>query len=481
MRQGIEAYKKSEYYKAIRYFDEIRSKGKFISSEDLYQVESYRGDSYYKMANYIEAMKSYKECVNIAETINDKKSIFHMLYKITSIYCMIEDYDSAKETAFKLRGIADELNDKYILGKSYNALGAVYSDSTENNKDKLTEAINAYRKGLRYLEETDHVFEKAMINSNLGEAYCKLGMPETAIKYLQTALKFEKNSTDKGLSGYTEATMALSYYNMRDFDIALKYANEAISDFKDASDRIRIADTYQLFSKIYREKGDYENALEYYMFYAELMIEIKNKEYIKTISNMKKEYDLLKVEKDNEIYKIKNEELATVNAKLVEAYQEVNRLSQKDYLTGIYNRRGIKAEISELKNQKENGIILLDLDYFKSVNDSFGHDAGDNILKEVVSRIAEIKEENYILGRWGGEEFLLILPDKNIDETFMFAEKVSNVIRGESFKARNLDVKITITAGIDTFVDISDFTRAVKSVDKKLYIGKNLGRNKNIK
>ena len=70
---------------------------------------------------------------------------------------------------------------------------------------------------------------------------------------------------------------------------------------------------------------------------------------------MKKEYDLLKVEKDNEIYKIKNEELATVNAKLVEAYQEVNRLSQKDYLTGIYNRRGIKAEISELKNQKENG------------------------------------------------------------------------------------------------------------------------------
>lgn len=63
----------------------------------------------------------------------------------------------------------------------------------------------------------------------------------------------------------------------------------------------------------------------------------------------------------------------------------------------------------------------------------------------------------------------------------MFAEKVSNVIRGESFKARNLDVKITITAGIDTFVDISDFARAVKSVDKKLYIGKNLGRNKNIK
>ena len=134
LRQGIEAYKKSEYYKAIRYFDEIRSKGKFISSEDLYQVESYRGDSYYKMANYIEAMKSYKECVNIAEKINDKKSIFHMLYKITSIYCMIEDYDSAKETAFKLRGIADELNDKYILGKSYNALGAVYSDSPSNRQ-----------------------------------------------------------------------------------------------------------------------------------------------------------------------------------------------------------------------------------------------------------------------------------------------------------------------------------------------------------
>lgn len=481
LRQGIALYKKAEYYKAIRCFDEICSKGKFISNDDLYQAEAYRGDSYFRMANYIEAMKSYKECVSIAEKMNNKKSIFQMMYKITSIYCIICDFDSAIESAEKVRLIADELNDPYMLGKSYNALGTVCMDSTENDKAKLNEGVHAFKRGLKCLKNTNYIIEKATLNSNLGEAYCKLGMPEMAIKYLKCALELERDIDDKSIRGYTLSTLALSYYNLNDFNTALKYANKAVSDFKDIRESMRIAYTYQLFSKIYRKNGDYEKALEYYMFYAELMIEIKNKEYIKTISNMRKEYDLLKIEKDNEIYKIKNEELATVNAKLIEAYKEVNRLSQKDYLTGIYNRRGIKAEISKLKNKKENGIILIDIDYFKSVNDSFGHDVGDNILKEVASRIAGIKEENYIFGRWGGEEFLIILPGKNIDETFMFAEKVSNVIRGESFKARNLDVKITITAGIDTFVDISDFARAVKSVDKKLYIGKNLGRNKNIK
>lgn len=482
LQQGIAAYKESDYYKAIRYFDEIRSKEKFVSNENLYQAESYRGDSYYKMANYIEAMKSYKECVNIAERLDDKKSICEMLYKIVSIYAAIEDFDAARETAIKLRDIANELNDRYILCKTYNAFGAIFiDDSSKDDKNMLKEGIKSLKAGLEYAKDTDFVAEKAKLNANLGEAYCKLGMPEKGIKYLETALGYGNQLSDKGILGYIELTIALSYYGTKEFDTALIYANKAILNFKDISERLRIADTYQLFSKIHRGKGDYESALEYYMHYAELMIEIRNKEYIRTISNMKKEYDLLKIEKDNEIYKIKNEELATVNKKLKKAYEEVNRLSQNDYLTGIFNRRGIKNRIAGLNNEKENGIILLDIDYFKSVNDSFGHDTGDQILKEVVSRIVDIKERDYIIGRWGGEEFLVILPDKGLDETFMFAEEVSNIISGKGFKAANIELRITVTTGIDIFGKGIDFETAIKSVDKKLYVGKNLGRNKNIK
>jgi len=165
--------------------------------------------------------------------------------------------------------------------------------------------------------------------------------------------------------------------------------------------------------------------------------------------------------------------------KLQDLNRKLSYLSSTDHLTKIYNRQTIEAylnaEIQKAQmNQQAFSILLLDIDHFKQVNDTFGHLAGDAVLQKISTLImSTIRKSDYI-GRWGGEEFLLIIPEAQAEQ----AERIANELRAkiEHFDFE-LNMAITASFGVAQYQFNEDRNSFLSRVDDSLYEAKKLGRN----
>jgi len=159
-------------------------------------------------------------------------------------------------------------------------------------------------------------------------------------------------------------------------------------------------------------------------------------------------------------------------------------LANKDYMTGIDNRRTFFRKSSEIleKNRFSNEklfVMIFDLDFFKSVNDNYGHDTGDEVLKRVCKLCSDSLPENTVFARYGGEEFTLIIEAANKDKVCEFAESIRQIIKDEKFKYKDIEFNVTISLGATTLgKEEIRVDEALTRADKALYEAKGNGRNR---
>jgi diguanylate cyclase (GGDEF)-like protein len=164
-------------------------------------------------------------------------------------------------------------------------------------------------------------------------------------------------------------------------------------------------------------------------------------------------------------------------------FQEVKMLSVKDELTGLYNRRYLYQQgEQEIKKARRYGsslsLVMLDIDNFKNVNDTYGHIAGDNVLKKLASQCLKILRNIDIASRYGGEEFLFILPETGPSDANAVAERLRKKISSEPIQIEDNNIKITISVGIASLQnDIQNFDQLVANVDRALLAAKKSGKN----
>ncbi|NAZ29852.1 MAG: diguanylate cyclase [Caldimicrobium sp.] len=156
----------------------------------------------------------------------------------------------------------------------------------------------------------------------------------------------------------------------------------------------------------------------------------------------------------------------------------------KDPLTGLYNRRFLEGILDNLTAQilrrgTTLGVLMCDLDYFKSINDKYGHDIGDLILKELANLLVSSVRKSDLVVRFGGEEFLILLIDMKEGESEKVAEKIRRKVEEHEFKTPKGIIRRTISIGCSEFpVDTTHIWEAIKFADVALYKAKELGRNK---
>ena len=174
--------------------------------------------------------------------------------------------------------------------------------------------------------------------------------------------------------------------------------------------------------------------------------------------------------------------LAVQNLKLRESLRE---MSIKDPLTGLYNRRHMDASFEmEINRAKRKSfpvsVIMLDIDHFKRINDSYGHEAGDTVLKNLGSFLIKSVRTSDIVCRYGGEEFLMILPETDIDIAFSRAEDIRLTFGKMHIQAGNQIIKdITISAGVSAFPAFGENANTViAAADAALYKAKESGRDR---
>lgn len=164
----------------------------------------------------------------------------------------------------------------------------------------------------------------------------------------------------------------------------------------------------------------------------------------------------------------------------IEVEKKLHTLATRDTLTGVYNRYSLNKEIDINIKKYERyedifGLLMLDIDHFKNVNDTYGHDVGDLVLKELCSVIENLIRETDVFGRWGGEEFLLILPKTNKDEAISIATRIKNIIEDHKF---DYIPQVTVSIGLSVYSQNIKKEIFLKGVDDALYKAKSTGRNR---
>jgi diguanylate cyclase (GGDEF)-like protein len=186
----------------------------------------------------------------------------------------------------------------------------------------------------------------------------------------------------------------------------------------------------------------------------------------------------------------RTKDLQELNEKLMQEIFERKRVEEKlalaattDPLTELMNRRAmleqLKYHVARYnRNNLPFAILLLDLDNFKDINDTHGHDVGDQILKEVGVQLHRSTRSQDLVSRWGGEEFLVLLPDTDLNGGRVAAEKVRGQIAAQVFSVEQKQLTLTISIGVSEYSEGKTLESCIKNADTALYEAKRQGRNR---
>lgn len=179
-----------------------------------------------------------------------------------------------------------------------------------------------------------------------------------------------------------------------------------------------------------------------------------------------------------------------IGERIIKLEQRILSLARTDYLTGLLNRRAfierLEAEINKGKRMRGSfGLVIIDIDHFKQINDTYGHQAGDIVLQSFARTIKNSCRGYDFIGRYGGEEFIIGLPDADMNQAALTAERIRLRVAEEDIWLPGKDVLIKITAsfgitamenGVPSSVDL-----LISAADDALYLAKSLGRNQVVK
>lgn len=168
---------------------------------------------------------------------------------------------------------------------------------------------------------------------------------------------------------------------------------------------------------------------------------------------------------------------------LEQELDEATKESRTDHLTGLLTRRSFEKEISRIesnfeRNTIEYAVIFFDIDFFKNVNDTYGHDAGDIVLKTFAKILKKQTREYDAICRYGGEEFVAIIHFKLKRELLGYLKRVKTTVSENKFVYKNNRIQIAFSAGVSIRSKYKTYDKAIKKADELLYYAKNSGRNK---
>lgn len=176
-------------------------------------------------------------------------------------------------------------------------------------------------------------------------------------------------------------------------------------------------------------------------------------------------------------------ENSVINLQLTYLNNELEKLAQTDPLTGLANRRAILGLIERevLRMERVTGpfsLLILDVDHFKKVNDTYGHDRGDAVLLEVTRRLLGSVRKQDLIARWGGEEFLVFMPETDIDGAAIKGESLRKVIADSAFVFDDVSLSVTISGGAVQHTLERRIEESIQYADELLYRAKEQGRNR---
>ncbi len=181
------------------------------------------------------------------------------------------------------------------------------------------------------------------------------------------------------------------------------------------------------------------------------------------------------------VSRMRNDNKAIINSTIREKIFE--QQAYIDALTGVYNRHWMNKAFPRtiqrcMRNKTPFGVMVLDVDYFKKINDAHGHLVGDAALKSIARCVQESLRPQDLLVRYGGEEFSVLLAEANLAEATMVAERLRSKVEKFEIRTRKTDIHATLSIGLTMTQDTDDLDQLIHEADQALYLAKQRGRNR---
>ncbi len=178
-----------------------------------------------------------------------------------------------------------------------------------------------------------------------------------------------------------------------------------------------------------------------------------------------------------------NNELKEKNVLLGKALEQITLLARTDNLTGLWNRRFMMEKLKEeeirfKRCKRPFSLVMGDIDHFKEFNDTYGHECGDRVLCAISAILRRSIREQDVVSRWGGEEFLLLLPETGISEALIVARRIRERVASNVLHYDGAPLKVTMTLGASAYDQQTGIPGSIRNADEALYLGKSQGRNR---
>jgi diguanylate cyclase (GGDEF)-like protein len=502
-----------EYRSALEHYtsalNDFESLGDYIQLGRCYRrlgdVQYYINNLNISLKHYLKALSIFEKASSKDGSIEAKINCGHLMATIGNVLRDSGDLDGSLDYYSRCHSIyMREGFSAGIPGILHNTGNILYSQGS------FEEALKIYMQSLEEAETAGDGYLASMALSSIGSVYMDRKELDTAAEYFIRSFDVAERHGRK--RGILFATIKLTQLKriQGDLNAALAYSESAEKLAKELDHRRDRADALREKALIYRGMRKYKLAFETSLAFQTLREEFLSEKRIRELDILRIRYET--EVRQREIGQLRREGTvqrrvmtgavmglvfagislvlafrnvrfrARANRKLADAYSRVEKLSQIDTLTGLANRRAMMKSLAEEQNRSKRtersfGIIMSDIDDFKRINDHYGHACGDEVLVEVSRRLNMALRSNDIIARWGGEEFLILLPETTLKGAVKVAEKSRILIKHIPFKWGDNAINMTMTFGVSEggTVPVDD---AIQLADKALYRGKMNGKNR---
>lgn len=443
------------------------------------------GATYTHLGNFAEALDYHLHALKIARNIGARTLEVSVLGSIGLTYTSANNPTQALENYQKAIQLSRELGDQRNEAILLNNVTLAHL--------KLQDHAQALASILRSLELARELamfpLEVAVLGT-VGEVYLAMNDHQHAVAYLQQSLISSRRFGLRYAEFWDLISLGKIAHHQYEDESALVYFQHARDVAQDMGSRSEEAECHQLLASIYERREHFKDALDHYKRYLAIKESLFGEEAETRLAVLEVTHEVETAKKDAEIFRLKNVTLQQEIEERKRMQVILEELAITDYLTKLYNRRQffLLAETEferTLRYHHPLSVAMFDIDHFKQVNDTYGHTTGDVILFQIARFIQKNIRESDVIGRYGGEEFILLLPETDSLQAKIATERIREGIAAQPFETEKGAIAITISIGIvgidaDACAESSTLDMLIDKADQALYAAKESGRNRTL-
>jgi diguanylate cyclase len=468
------------------------------------------GAIYYLTEEFERSLTVFNDALRIAKLIKDEELLGFINSEFGILYAYIGEETQSMRFYQKSYEHYKNANNAFY---AYNSLRNIAVNHSSNQR--YNEAIKIYSEIIENAEAISNV--EIIASTYSGLAWAHLNKEdrdeEAAYQYIIIAGQYAAQSQQHEVPLSFLLDKGYILFNIERYDEALEAAHKAellLNNDKRYLNTVATLNVLYLKAESYLKLNQAEKAYQEMSAYLDYAVSLKDKSNIDAVEDLRMRYESERADLENQLLaqqeKLQSAELneakreidnqnlymaiiacvslalAWLLVKLIKGQKSLYKASRTDSLTGVANRRRL-FELGErqLKAAQEQGsefsILLVDVDNFKQINDSFGHKAGDTVLKEIAIIGGDLLRQSDWIGRYGGEEFIVFLPNTSITQAEEIAIRLCNAIRLYSWTDITENaVTVSIGGASNEATDVS-FQSLINLADERMYKAKEAGKN----